>query len=353
MNDLAKYDPEQDYLWNFEHVPEPPRLEVSPCLEPWILCGKPVNSPLGIAAGPLLNGRWILYYAALGFDVLTYKTVRSVSRDCYPLPNLQFVESDSLQGGEQAIPATTAPTDSWAVSFGMPSMEPKFWRKDIENTKAQLATGQWLNVSVVGTIQPGWGVEELADDYALCARWAVESGADSIETNFSCPNVATCDGQLYQQPASSRLIAKRVRDAVGSTPYLVKIGHLTDQGAAEELLQAVAPFVDAVVMTNTIPATVAAKDGSLMWEGQKRGIGGAASYAACLRQAKMCNQIIRDQQLPLEVIGVGGIRTAEDVRAYLDAGCTAVQLATAAMLDPTVAIQIRSQWAATTEVKPG
>ena len=49
----------------------------------WQFCGLPVNSPLGVAAGPLLNGRWCLYYASLGFDVLTYKTVRSRRRECY------------------------------------------------------------------------------------------------------------------------------------------------------------------------------------------------------------------------------------------------------------------------------
>jgi hypothetical protein len=39
----------------------------------WTFCGLPVASPLGMPAGPLLNSRWILHYAALGFDVLTYK----------------------------------------------------------------------------------------------------------------------------------------------------------------------------------------------------------------------------------------------------------------------------------------
>ena len=41
-------------------------------------------------------------------------------------------------------------------------------------------------------------------DYAQCARWAVESGADCVEANFSCPNVATCDGQLYQDARQAR-----------------------------------------------------------------------------------------------------------------------------------------------------
>src|SRR5258706_12511947 len=45
--------------------------------------GLKVRSRLGIAAGILLNSKWVAAYAGLGFDVLTYKTVRSSHRPCY------------------------------------------------------------------------------------------------------------------------------------------------------------------------------------------------------------------------------------------------------------------------------
>ena len=115
-----------------------------------------------------------------GFDVLTYKTVRSQARECYPLPNLQPVVCDQLQGDEVELPATRQMTGSWAVSFGMPSASPDVWRKDIEQTRDQLPAGKVLSVSVVGSEQPGGTLEDLADDYAVCAKWAVESGADVI-----------------------------------------------------------------------------------------------------------------------------------------------------------------------------
>jgi dihydroorotate dehydrogenase len=50
------------------------------------------------------------------------------------------------------------------------------------------------------------------------------------------------------------------------------------------------------------------------------------------------------QGLALRVIGVGGIFTAGDVRRYLSAGAEAVQLATAAMIDPEVGLKIRREW---------
>ncbi len=122
----------------------------------WSFCSLPVASPLGIAAGPLLNGRWCLYYASLGFDVLTYKTVRSGRRDCYSPPNLQPVDCEVLTEAPAFVHATADMRGSWAVSFGMPSADPDTWRRDIEWTRNHLAADKILSVSVVGTVQDGW-----------------------------------------------------------------------------------------------------------------------------------------------------------------------------------------------------
>ncbi len=269
---FARYDISQSYEWNYAHAPAPVDVETPAVAGDYTFLGRPVSSPLGMPAGPLLNGRWILYYASLGFDVLTYKTVRSVSRDCYPLPNLQPVKTGQLSGTETEIPVTREMDGSWAVSFGMPSKEPDSWRADVEWTRSQLASDKVLSVSVVGTAQPGWSLEDLADDYALCAKWAVKSGADCIETNFSCPNVSTRDGQLYQEPDAAAVVAERVRAAIGDTPFIIKIGHVVEEDAATALLDKVGSHINAIAGTNSVATTVRNEDGSLLFEGQCRGI---------------------------------------------------------------------------------
>src|SRR5262249_13006823 len=164
-----RYDTGQTYRWNYDRAPEPPvGIEISRIGGRWTYCGRPIRSPLSIAAGPLLNGQWILYYAALGFDVLTYKTVRSRPRDCYPLPNLQPVDSPSLAAGGTRVRASEHMKGSWAVSFGMPSMSPDVWRVDVERTRCHLATEKLLSVSVVASPEPDWSLDQLADDFALC-----------------------------------------------------------------------------------------------------------------------------------------------------------------------------------------
>jgi dihydroorotate dehydrogenase len=340
---LPCYDRSRTYDWNYAHAPEPVEADVPAVAGEWSFCGLKVDSPLGMPAGPLLNGRWVLYYASLGFDVLTYKTVRSRERACYPLPNLQPVQCGQLSGGELKLPASEEMQGSWAVSFGMPSKDPAVWRADIEQTRKKLPPGKLLSVSVVGTIQEGWTIDDLADDYAQCAIWAAESGADCVETNFSCPNVSTCDGQLYQDYGSARLVAQRVRDAIGRVPLLIKIGHVREEEEAEQLLDAVGGVADSLAMTNSVATTVARADGQLLFEGQRRGVCGEATRAASIRQVELFARLIRRRSERLKLVGVGGAGSANDVRSYLAAGGEAVHIATAAMVRPEVALEIRAQ----------
>ncbi len=344
QSSLPRYDIHRSYEWNYSHWPEPVDVVVPPMAGQWRFCGLPVESPLGVAAGPLLNGRWCLYYASLGFDVVTYKTVRSGQRDCYPLPNLVPVECRQLRGDEVEVRECSAMQGSWAVSFGMPSKSPEHWRADVEWTREQLAGNKLLCVSVVATVQDGWAIGDLADDYALCAKWAVESGADVVETNFSCPNVATCDGQLFQQPQEARIVAERVRDAIGDVPLIIKIGHVPTRDAAARLIDALSPYASALAMTNSIATTVIQSDGGRRFDGQVRGICGSAILDSSINQVAMFHELLSEYGTKLDLIGVGGAGSATGVRGYLVAGAHAVHLATAAMLNPRVALEIKGDW---------
>ena len=79
-------------------------------------------------------------------------------------------------------PRRADPADlTLAVSMGLPSPPPEAWRADIKRARAKLGAEQLLIVSVAGTATPGGDGEQLAQDYALCARWAAEAGADVVE----------------------------------------------------------------------------------------------------------------------------------------------------------------------------
>ncbi|MDG1896419.1 MAG: hypothetical protein P8J37_16070 [Fuerstiella sp.] len=344
-----QYDTSRTWQWNLNHAPSvASAIDQAAVPGTWSWCGIRVNSPLGIPAGPLLDSRWLLHYASLGFDILVYKTVRSTARECYPLPNLVPVRTGSLSAAGEKLPASEQMNGSWAVSFGMPSQSPDVWKQDVQFAREHLPDGKALVVSVVGTqdetvTDPDASLQQLADDFALCAKWAVDNGAHGVEANFSCPNVSTADGQLYQQPETAGIVAERIRNSIGDAPLVLKIGRVATAEDAAELQKHVAPFVNGLAMTNSIAAKVIANDGQLMFGGQPRGICGDATRAASVAQTKMCRQALSDADQKLDLIGVGGISTADHVREYLGAGATSVALATAAMVNPDVGLQIRRQ----------
>ena len=113
------------------------------------LFGRRVSSPIGIAAGPLPNSKWIEAYARLGYGLFTYKTVRSTARLAYPAPNLLFCRLGDPAVAEAKAPRKTDPeTVTWATSFGLPSAAPDVWRADVKRARAKLAADQLLLVSV-------------------------------------------------------------------------------------------------------------------------------------------------------------------------------------------------------------
>lgn len=341
---ITRYDPQQSYQWNYDHAPDCVDVEVPPIAGTWNLCGLPVSSPLGIGAGPLLNGRWILYYAKLGFDILTYKTVRSRPWPCYELPNLQPVDVTEFSGQTTNDPLITSDQmlGTWAVSFGMPSTSPAVWRADIETTRSALASEKLLSVSVVATAEPDWAIDDIADDYARCAKWAVESGADAVEVNLSCPNVKTCDGQLYQNPVEAAIVTQRVKSTIGTAPLLAKIGHLTDNEQTIALIEAIVKHVDGIAMVNAISGRIRTSQGADLFSADRRGIAGSAIKNACVQQVQRVAKMLRESDETCQLIGGGGIGDADDVQAFLNAGAASVQIATAAMLDPRLAIRIRA-----------
>jgi len=99
--------------------------------------GYRVASRIGIAASLVLNERWFELYSRLGFDLLTYKTIRSRERRAHPLPNWLYLDERSAAAGGTAplraigiIPAAPL-TATAAGSIGMPSSAPQIWRRDI------------------------------------------------------------------------------------------------------------------------------------------------------------------------------------------------------------------------------
>lgn len=350
---MKTYDVEQTYDWNYANAPEWDEdiqsrlaasrhvLEQAEATQSY--AGFPVRTAVAVAAGPLLNGRWCLALAAEGFEVVTYKTVRTSARACYAPPNLVAVNSPlpPHQGRSlEWVQRSATMHGTWAVSFGMPSREPEVWQNDVTWVRENLPPTHYLAVSVVGTEQADDSLETLASDYASCAVQACRNGADLIELNFSCPNVCSSDGQLFQDPTSAGLVVETVANQLATQnyrqPILVKIGHDADDENLLQLIQALDGVATGCVMTNSLPAVVRDEFGTDLFEGQKRGICGQLTRDTSADQVERFVRLRDANASQLKAIGVGGISDQHDIDHYVAKGAEATQVATAVMIDPDI-----------------
>jgi len=305
--------------------------------------GHPVYAPIGVPAGPLLNSDWIRLYARLGFDLLVYKTVRTVAVPCHPHPNCLYLDLDrplteADQGAEVAARADQAtPPDHISItnSFGMPSREPDEWQADLAKAIDAVAEGQVVVASAVGSAATG----DLVADFGRAVAMAAEVRPHAIEINLSCPNVAAGEGVLFHDPEAAARVAQRAWSEAGSIPLVIKIGYLADAARLEALMAACGPFIQGVAGINTIPMAV--RDGAgrpaLGPERPTSGVCGEAIADLALNQVRRLVAIRERLGMAWSIIGVGGITTPEEIDAHLAAGADAAMSATGAMWNPLLA----------------
>ena len=342
------YDIHKTYQENYDAGPSLERPQ-SACPEVPLkrFLGRQVRSRLGIAAGLLLNSRWIEAYSDLGFDLLTYKTVRSSYRPCYPLPNWVFVSDDGQLDGPiyfREFPPDDVSAVTSSVCFGMPSMSPDVWRRDVAVAKENLRDGQLLIVSVVGTPEAGWGVEEIANDFAKCAAWAVDSGADIVEANLSCPNVCTAEGSIYLDPDLSRSVAATVRAQIGTMPLLLKVGYFGAEPLMRAFLNAVSASVDGVTMVNGLTRPVLFSDQRPVFgpDYVRAGVLGRSIHGASVRSVEMAKAIIARDGLDLSLLAVGGASLVADIEDFFRVGADAVLMGSSPMYCPSLAREAKT-----------
>ena len=342
---LIAYRLDRSFAWNASHPPKlparPRKVPAGPAVN---LFGKLIESPVGIAAGPLPNSRWVEAYSRLGYGLLTYQTVRTAARPALGQPNLVYCRPNHPAVSEPAPRRPDPERVTWAVSMGLPSAEPDQWRADVTRAKSRIRPSQMLIVSVVGTPVPDEGHEQLAADYALCARWAAEAGADVVEVHLSGPNMGAEQAQpIFESLPLSVYIVDQVRRAVGQLPVVAKIGATRSPRALHELASRLAPWLDGFVLVNGLQQQVVKPDGTPAFPGEGRGtatVVGAGVYEQCHVQVEELLAWRKAGAWDRAIFAVGGLTTVGRVVRALDEGADTAMVATAAVTEPLIATRV-------------
>ena len=266
--------------------------------------GLKFNGPFGLAAGFDKNARWIKPLRDLGFSHIEIGTVTAQPQPGNARPRLFRLPADRAlinrmgfnNDGAQAI-ATRIKHVRITNPFGLPIIG--------------------ANIGKSRVVE----VEDAADDYRASAK-ALAPYADYLAVNVSSPN--TPGLRSLQSVDALKPILEAVREEALGKPILVKIA----PDLADEDIVAVAKLVlkmklDGVIATNTTisregletPAEVVEASGA-------GGLSGAPLHDRSLAVLHLLSPVLQGRAT---IISVGGIETAAQARARLDAGATLVQ----------------------------
>ena len=345
---MIAYHVGRSFAWNAAHLPKLPSRPRKLSAAPARLFGRAIDSPLGVAAGPLPSARWVLAYARLGYGLLTYRPLRTVERAALPAPHLLYCRLGDPSVVEPAARRPDPGAVTWAVSFGLPSPAPEVWRADVRRARDRMPPGQLLAVSVMGTPVPGGDIEQLAQDYARCAAWAADAGADVGEVHLSGADAGEEGPRLFEDVDRSAHVLARVRRAVGRHPVVAKLGPFPGPRMLHELASRLAPLVDGFVVVDGLPRRVAKPDGTPAFgPGRPTAIiAGADVIEHCRMQVEELLAWRKAGAWGTAILAVGGITTIARARAALEGGADMALVATAALTDPLLAVRYRQAEAA-------
>ena len=346
------YDPTKSYEENYEKGPfgalaDGEKLERSG--EPTHdFYGHKVYTPFGIPAGPLLNSAFCKAAFDKGFDVCVYKTVRSASFPSHPFPNVLAIHPQgdlSLDVLKQPITADASYAEPLSItnSFGVPSKDAHDWQEDAKKAVESAGPGQVLVMSFMGTVRPGQTEEEFVADYVEAAKLSLETGAKVLETNLSCPNIGN-EGLVCYNLDVTEKVAKGIREVIGSTPLILKVGYYQDDAQIERLAEIAQAYASGISGINTLQAEIRDAKGEQALPGSparlRSGVCGAGIKWAGLDFVRRLKAIKEKRGFTFSIEGVGGVMTAADYKEYRDAGADAVMSATGAMWNPYLAKEI-------------
>lgn len=348
------YDPGLSYEENYIKGPplfsltqKPPKRNI---LKKYKHLGFEVNLPFGIPPGPLLNSKFMKAAFEWGFDVSTYKTVRASEFPCHPFPNVLPVEIEGEELHPDRTPRLTTRKNylndlnhlSITNSFGVPSRKPQEWQEDVKEALTYVGDGQLMILSFMGTVRPNQTQEEFVNDFATAAKLSDETGTKILEANLSCPNIGN-EGLVCYNLEATEAVCKEIRNRIGSTPLILKVGYYKNDNDIEKLAEIASKYAHAIAAINTLQVEVVDEKGEQALPGPNRlrsGICGAGIKWAGLEMTRKLDAVRRKHRYDFEIVGIGGVMTPEDYQKYIDAGADSVQSATGAMWNPYLAYDI-------------
>ena len=166
------------------------------------------------------------------------------------------------------------------------------------------------------------------EEYGAVAKKLDVDGVDAVEINISCPNVKEGGIVFGTVPEAAAEVVRAVKANTGKMVIAKLSPNVTDIVVMAKAVEATG--ADAISMINTLLGT------KIDIERQRPVLGnvtgGLSGPAVRPVAVRLVYQVAQAVHIP--IIGMGGVRTAEDVLELMLAGATAVEVGAANLVDP-------------------
>ena len=266
------------------------------------LCGIELENPVIPASGTFGYG----YEFADLYDInclgtFSFKGTTLAERVGNPLPRIAETEAGMLN----------------AVGLQNPGVE-----KVIAEELPKLA--RCFHKPVIANVS-GFSVEEYAE---TCRRLDEQEQVGWLEVNISCPNVHGGGMSFGTDPQAAAAVTKAVK-AVTTKPVIMKLTpNVTDIASIAHACEDAG--ADALSLINTIKGMrIDLTTRQPVLTNVTGGLSGPAVFPVALGMVWQVSQAVK-----IPVIGLGGVRSAEDVIEMMLAGATAVEIGAANLVNP-------------------
>lgn len=274
------------------------------------LFGLTFPNVLGVAAGFDKDVRATTGLALLGFGHVEVGTLTPRPQVGNPRPRIFRLPADGALINRMGFP-------NGGVAAAVPRLQ------TLANMERDFVVGVSLGK------QKETPLTAAAADY-VAVMTAVYPTADYLAVNVSSPNTpglrelqgsAYLDELLHALQDENRALAQR--HGVAQRPLLVKVAPDVTWAELDEMLAAIQRHaINGIIATNT----TVSRDG--LSDPHKEEQGGLSGRPLATRSTEVIAHIAQQTGGALPIIGVGGVATAADARAKLDAGASLVQLYT-------------------------
>ena len=263
------------------------------------------KNPVGLAAGFDKNGEYVEAFSGLGFGFIEVGTVT-------PLP----------QPGNEKPRMFRLPEDEALINrMGFNNKGVEVMAERLRILKAQAP-----NIVIGGNIGKNKVTpnENAVNDYVICFDKLFDV-VDYFVVNVSSPNTPGLRELQEKEPLKALLNTLQQRNSKNniSRPILLKIAPDLSNEQLDDIVEIVQETgIAGVIASNTT------LDRKGLQNNLKSEMGGLSGRPLTLRSTEVIRYLAQKSNHSFPIIGVGGIHSAEDAKAKMDAGASLVQLYT-------------------------